>query len=98
MKSKFISAKIVPTDLLRSLGFKYEVNSLCWIDSWTLLDSGDVVTFDFQVTTPDYTIFSSKMLYSTVVVYYGYRWLAHRTRILIKEYERLTPILFRRRK
>ena len=96
MKSKFISAKIVPTDLLRFPGFKYEVNGSYWTDSWVILGSDEVVTFDFQVMELEDRVFSNKSSYVTDVIHYGYRWLPHTTNIFVKEYEGLTPILFRR--
>lgn len=96
MKSKFIAVKIVPTDLLNNPGFKYEVNNSYWIDPWAITKHNGVITFGFQVMERESCLYSERFMYSTEVVHYGYRWLPHKTRIFIKEYEGFTPILFRR--
>lgn len=96
MKSKFIAAKIVPTHLLGSPGFKYEVNRKHWIDSWTPIPLDEKIAFIFQVMELEDWLCSNRLSYATKVVYYGYRSFPHTTRISIKEHEGLTPILFRR--
>ena len=97
MKSKYIEVKIVPTHLLDSLGFKYEINKKHWVDSWTLIDLDDIITFQFQFqfqvnTDKDYQSFIGL----PEAIYWDNNTAPHSAHIKIKEYEKITPILFRR--
>lgn len=100
MKSKYIEVKIVPTHLLDSSGFKYEVNKSHWVDSGAPLECDDIITFQFQLefqisTDKDYQCFVG---FSGLVeaIYWDDSVTPHLAHIKIKESDGLTPILFRR--